>query len=423
MTHEDDLIELLLGCVKGLIMLEEILFPILLLLCGLLLLCHLLGNVFFTCGMIRVKSINTIILQNLSAFSLVFIIHLLIGHDIMHGNPVLHNSAATIFNYLLGLAPIETPHSKHALYAVQFFHALLPCISVAIIASMTAERLRLIPFLVFTLVLTIIIFPISAYWVWGRSWLMQFGFIDRSGTSLVYLIGSLAGLTGTLILGPRASKHPYQPLEACNIPLATQGMFLILLGCIGLNTGTYLLQNQDLSVENISLIFTNNCLAFSAGILANLILTRIVYRTSDLTLIFNGAIAGLVAIAPMPLYQSALPAISIGALAGFATFAVINLSNKLKIEDPTGAFGSFGIAAILGLCAVPTSRHFLAQLGIQIIGTSFISVWVILISAATWYAIKIAIGLGYSKSSQQHGLDILECGINAYPQFQIKSTQ
>lgn len=397
---------------------EQAIFTFIMLLCGLLLVCHLAGNIFFTCGMIRVKSVNTIILQSLLSFAVVFVIHILVGHDVMHGTSDPATQTATWVNALFNLIPTQQRLHPEMVNVFKFYQALLPCISVAIIASITAERLRTTPFLFFTIILTAVIFPVAAYWVWGRSWLTQFGFVDNSGSSLVYLIGSLAGLTGSLILGPRIKRYSPNPLEASNIPLAFQGMLFIILGCFGFNVGTYLMQSQQFDFDKISLILINTTLALSAGMIIMSVLSKIFFRVADLTLIMNGAIAGMVAIAPMPLYDTSTPALIIGSAASLAAFVTIHLFNSMEIEDPAGSFASFGVATVIGVCSIPTTKSFFEQVCIQLVGLTAISAWVVTVSAITWIAIRLFTGLGYHNNNTD--LDINECGISAYPQFQIK---
>jgi len=295
------------------------------------------------------------------------------------------------------------------------------CATTASIVSGTlAERIKLWPFLIFTAVLTGIIYPIQGSWEWGTGWLDDMGFSDFAGSTLVHSTGGWAALTGALILGARLGKYgpkgEVRPIPGSSMPLATLGTFILWLGWFGFNGASQLAMGTIEDVSSVSKIFVNTNLAAAAGVMVAIILIQVMYKKVDLTMALNGALGGLVAITAEPLTPSVPMAIVIGGIGGVIVVFAVSMLDKFKIDDVVGAIPVHLLAGIWGTLAVPLTNGD-ASFVAQITGIIAVGIFVSAASAAVWLILKATMGLRVSEEEEMNGLDQVEIGIEAYPEF------
>jgi Amt family ammonium transporter len=383
------------------------------------------GFAMLETGLVRAKNASTQLTKNVALFSLASIAYYIVGFNLMYPgdgwtiNGWLGAFALTSLDPA-GVSPDEVDLT-YASVGSDFFFQLMFCAATASIVSGTvAERVKLWPFLMFTIVLTGIFYPISASWQWGGGWLSELGFSDFAGSTVVHATGASAALAGAIVIGARYGRYKDDgtviPMPGSNMPLATLGMFILWLGWFGFNGGSQLAMGTIGDVADISRIFANTNTAAAGGAVAALILTQIMYGKSDLTMVLNGALAGLVSITAEPLMPSLGLATIIGAIGGIIIVFSVPLLDKLKIDDVVGAISVHGIAGIWGTLAVVLSNPD-SSLGIQIIGTLSICVFTFVISYVAWSALNMFIGVRVSEESEILGLDKSELGLDAYPEF------
>jgi Amt family ammonium transporter len=286
-----------------------------------------------------------------------------------------------------------------------------------------AERVRLWPFLIFTVFLTAIIYPIEGAWVWGGGWLSEMGFADFAGSTIVHSTGGWVALAGVLILGARRGKYvdgKVHPMPGANLPLATLGTFILWLGWFGFNGGSQLAMGSAADAIAISTIYVNTNLAAAGGVVMAMILTQILYKKVDLTMALNGAIAGLVSITAGPDTPSMGLAIIIGAIGGILVVFFVPLLDKLRIDDVVGAISAHLAAGIWGTMAVPISNAD-TSFATQAIGVVSIGIFVFVISAIGWFVLKGTVGIRASEEEEALGLDMSELGLEAYPEFALQT--
>jgi Amt family ammonium transporter len=299
--------------------------------------------------------------------------------------------------------------------------------AMSIVSGAVAERMKLWAFIAFAVVMTGFIYPVEGYWTWGGGSVFglfslgdDFGFSDFAGSGIVHLAGAAAALAGVLLLGARKGKYGEQgqinAIPGANMPLATLGTFILWMGWFGFNGGSVLKLGDISSANSVAMVFVNTNAAAAGGVVAALILARILFGKADLTMVLNGALAGLVAITAEPSTPTALEASLIGAVGGLiVVFAIVSL-DKLKIDDPVGAISVHGVVGIWGLLAVPLTNDGASLIG-QIVGALVIFLWVFFASLLTWYVIKKAMGIRVSEEEEYDGVDLTECGLEAYPEF------
>ena len=289
----------------------------------------------------------------------------------------------------------------------------------SIVSGALAERIKLWPFLIFIVLLTAIIYPISASWKWGGGFLDNMGFLDFAGSTVVHSVGGWAALTGAIILGPRLGKYKNGktfPILGSNLPLATLGTFILWLGWFGFNGGSQLAMGTVGDIADISRIFANTNAAAAAGAIAALLLTQLIYNKPDLTMILNGALAGLVAITAEPLTPTLGSATLIGGIGGLIVVFGVPLLDKLKIDDVVGAIPVHLFAGIWGTIAVIFTNND-AALSTQIFSIILIGLFVIISTSVLWLILKGLLGIRVSVEDEIKGLDLSELGIEAYPEF------
>ena len=377
-------------------------------------------------GLVRSKNVTMQLTKNISLFSIAAIMYWLIGFNLMYpGDDWPIAGWVGIILSPTSLEPVGLAAADASLdYASvgsDFFFQLMFCATTASIVSGTlAERIKLWPFLIFVAILTGIIYPIEASWQWGAGWLSEAGFNDFAGSTLVHAAGGWAALAGALVLGPRLGKFgkdgKVHPIPGSNLALATLGTFILWLGWFGFNGGSQLAMGTVGDVTDVSRIFANTNMAAAAGAVAALILSQLLYRKPDLTMVLNGALAGLVSITAGPLDPSLFGALWIGAIGGVIVVLTVPMLDKLKIDDVVGAIPVHLIAGIWGTLAVPFYTDG-ASFGAQITGILAIGVFTFVVSLVVWYILKAVMGIRVGEEEEINGLDMSELGMEAYPEF------
>ncbi len=384
------------------------------------------GFAMLETGLVRSKNASTQLIKNVALFSLASIAYFILGFNLMYpgdGNWSVENYLGAFS--LTSLEPVgvsaDAVTIDYASVGSDFFFQLMFCAATASIVSGTvAERVKLWPFLIFTILLTGIFYPISASWKWGAGWLDDMGFLDFAGSTVVHATGAAAALAGALVIGARHGRYKSDgsvvPMPGSNLPLATLGMFILWLGWFGFNGGSQLAMGTIGDIADVSRIFANTNTAAAGGAVAALILTQILYGKSDLTMVLNGALAGLVSITAEPLTPSLGLATIIGAIGGIIIVFSVPLLDRMKIDDVVGAISVHGVAGIWGTLAVVLSNPE-AKFGTQIIGTVSICLFTFLVSYIAWLILDMLMGARVSEESEIDGLDKTELGIEAYPDF------
>ncbi|WP_371155456.1 ammonium transporter [Jannaschia sp. 2305UL9-9] len=381
------------------------------------------GFAMLEAGLVRSKNVTTQLTKNIALFSLAAIMYWLVGFNLMY--PGDFNGYVGGFFNITSLEPVGLAAADasldYASVASDFFFQLMFCATTASIVSGTlAERIKLWPFLIFVVVLTGFIYPIEASWQWGGGWLSEAGFSDFAGSTLVHAAGGFAALAGAIVLGPRIGKYAKDgkviPMPGSNLALATLGTFILWLGWFGFNGGSQLAAGTVGDITDVGRIFANTNMAASAGAVAALILTQIMYKKVDLTMVLNGALAGLVSITAGPLDPSLFGALWIGAVGGVIVVFTVPLLDKLKIDDVVGAIPVHLIAGFWGTLVVPVYTDG-TSFGTQIMGFAAIGAFVFIVSMVVWFILKATMGIRVSEEAEIMGLDMSELGMEAYPEF------
>tara|TARA_R110002049_G_scaffold117332_3_gene270643 strand:- start:35212 stop:36519 length:1308 start_codon:yes stop_codon:yes gene_type:complete len=378
------------------------------------------GFAMLEAGLVRSKNVTTQLTKNIALFALAAIMYWLVGYNIMYpgdGNWIIQDVVGAI-----GPKDIKTDIDAGGYSnASDFFFQLMFCATTASIVSGTlAERIKLWPFLIFVIVLTGFIYPMEASWQWGTGFLADMGFSDFAGSTLVHAAGGFAALAGAIVLGPRLGKYNKDgrvvPMPGSNLALATLGTFILWLGWFGFNGASQLAMGTIADVDSVAQIFANTNMAAAAGAVAALILTQLLYGKVDLTMVLNGALAGLVSITAGPLDPTLFGALWIGAVGGVIVVFAVPFLDKLKIDDVVGAIPVHLIAGFWGTLVVPVytaDTSFVTQ----IIGFATVGAFVFIVSMVVWVILKSTMGIRVSEENEINGLDMSELGMEAYPEF------
>ena len=381
-------------------------------------------------GLVRAKNTAEILTKNVGLYAIACIAYMLSGYTIMYPAAYeggVFQSLASLGSGLLAgtdhvAADVITSggESYYSNLADFFFQVVFAATAMSIVSGAVAERMKLWSFFLFAVVMVGFIYPVQGFWKWGGGFLQAAGFEDFAGSGVVHLCGASAALAGVLLLGPRTGKYgpdgQVNAIPGCNLPLATLGTLILWLGWFGFNGGSELRISDVGEANAVSLVFVNTNMAAAGGLVAALAFARLWFGKGDLTMALNGALAGLVAITAEPLAPTPLGATLIGAVGGLIVVAAIVSLDQLKIDDPVGAISVHGVAGIWGLLAVPLSNDE-ATLLAQLFGIGSILAWVFLLSGITWFAIRASIGLRVSHQQEYEGVDLSECGLEAYPEF------
>ena len=383
------------------------------------------GFTMLEAGLVRAKNTAEILTKNVGLYSIACIMYMLCGYGIMYGdgNGVIpgismltsaDNSAADVIAGGDG-APYYSGLSDF------FFQVVFVATAMSIVSGAVAERMKLFSFFAFAVVLTGFIYPVQGYWMWGGGWLNEAGFLDFAGSGVVHMCGGAAALAGVLLLGARKGKYgpsgEVRAIPGANLPLSALGTLILWLGWFGFNGGSELIISNVAEANAVSLVIVNTNMAAAGGLVAALLLARAWFGKADLTMALNGALAGLVSITAEPLTPSPLVATFIGAVGGaIVVFAIVMLDRKFRIDDPVGAISVHGVVGIWGLLAVVLTNPD-ASIGAQLLGIVTIFVWVFATSFAVWYVLSKVMGIRVSEQEEYEGVDIGECGVEAYPEF------
>ncbi len=387
------------------------------LVCGALVMWMAAGFAMLEAGLVRAKNTTEILTKNIALFAVACTMYMIYGYALMYDGAIL----------LAGItADGFSSGSAYAPSADFFFQVVFVAATMSIISGAVAERMKLWPFLLFAVLMTGFIYPLEGSWTWGGKsvfglyTLADLGFSDFAGSGIVHMAGASAALAGVLLLGPRRGKYgadgSITPIPGCNLPLATLGTFILWMGWFGFNGGSVLATSNVENANSVAVVFMNTNTAAAAGLIAALLIARALFGKADLTMALNGALAGLVAITAEPSTPTPFQACIFGALGGTLVVFSILMLDKLKIDDPVGAMSVHGVVGLLGLLLVPVTNADASFSG-QIIGALTIFVWVFVASLIAWLVIKTLFGLRVSNQEEYAGLDIAECGMEAYPEF------
>ncbi|MEN8836984.1 MAG: ammonium transporter [Celeribacter marinus] len=401
-----------------------ILTTLLFLIGGFLVMWMAAGFAMLEAGLVRSKNVATQLTKNVALFAIASIMYWLIGFNLMYPGEWMVEGIMGPWFSVTSLEPVGLAAADasldYASVASDFFFQLMFCATTASIVSGTlAERIKLWPFLIFTAVLTGVIYPIEASWQWGGGFLSEMGFSDFAGSTLVHAAGGFAALAGAIVLGPRIGKYKdgrVQAMPGSNLALATLGTFILWLGWFGFNGGSQLAAGTVGDITDVGRIFANTNMAAAAGALVALILTQVVYGKVDLTMVLNGALAGLVSITAEPLAPSLLMSLIIGGIGGAIVVFAVPMLDKMKIDDVVGAIPVHLIAGIWGTLAVPLTNDGTSFVT-QFIGVATVGLFVFVVSLIIWIILKMTMGIRVSEESEITGLDKAELGMEAYPEF------
>ncbi|MGB5257417.1 MAG: ammonium transporter [Woeseiaceae bacterium] len=388
------------------------------------------GFTMLEAGLVRAKNTAEILTKNVGLYSIACIMYMLCGYSIMYPGDFgggIFQSLSTLGSGLLG----STDNSAADVIASGgdtyysnlsdfFFQVVFVATAMSIVSGAVAERMKLWSFFAFAVVLTGFIYPVQGFWKWGGGFLDAAGFLDFAGSGVVHLCGAAAALAGVILLGARKGKYgpggQVNAIPGANLPLAALGTLILWLGWFGFNGGSELKVSDVGEANAVALVFVNTNMAAAGGLVFALLLSRFWFGKADLTMALNGALAGLVAITAEPLTPTPIAATMIGAVGGLLVVGSIVMLDKLRIDDPVGAISVHGVVGIWGLMAVCFTNPdatFVAQL----IGLVSIFAWVFITSFIVWFVIKKAVGIRVSEEEEYEGVDISECGLEAYPEF------
>ncbi|MFP4043378.1 MAG: ammonium transporter [Rhodosalinus sp.] len=376
-------------------------------------------------GLVRSKNVTMQMTKNIGLYSFAAIMYWLIGFNLMYPGDgwLISGWVGPFFSTTVldpvGVAPEEAALDYASIGSDFFFQLVFVAATASIVSGALAERIKLWPFLIFVIVLTGVMYPISGSWQWGGGWLSEMGFSDFAGSTVVHSVGGWAALAGAIVLGPRLGKYDKEgkvhPMPGSNLALATLGTFILWLGWFGFNGGSQLAMGTVGDVSDVSRIFANTNMAAAAGAVTALILTQAVYGKPDLTMVLNGALAGLVSITAEPLAPSLFGALWIGAIGGVIVVFTVPLLDRFKIDDVVGAIPVHLFAGIWGTIAVIFYGE--ANLITQLTGILAYGVFTFGGSLVVWFILKAAMGIRVGEESEVNGLDMSELGMEAYPEF------
>jgi len=394
------------------------------------------GFAMLEAGLVRSKNTAEILAKNVALFAVSCIMYLICGYAIMYGGTYFLSgieldgaASADALTASVLAASKEAGFSGDSVYSDAsdfFFQVVFVATAMSIVSGAVAERMKLWSFLLFAVVMTAFIYPMEGSWTWGGNAVFgaynlgDLGFSDFAGSGIVHLAGASAALAGVLLLGARKGKYgkdgSITPIPGANLPLATLGTFILWMGWFGFNGGSVLKLGDIANANSVAMVFLNTNTAAAGGAIAAMIAARLMFGKADLTMLLNGALAGLVAITAEPSTPTALQATIFGAIAGvLVVFSIVAL-DKLKIDDPVGAISVHGTCGLFGLMLVPVTNGDVSFSG-QLIGAATIFGWVFGTSLLVWFLIKMIMGIRVSAEEEYEGVDIGECGLEAYPEF------
>ncbi|WP_298677334.1 ammonium transporter [uncultured Lentibacter sp.] len=380
------------------------------------------GFAMLEAGLVRGKNVAMQLTKNMALFSIAGIMYWLVGFNLMYPGE-FNGFVGGFFNPTVlepvGLSAADAALDYASVASDFFFQLMFVAATASIVSGALAERIKLWPFLAFVVVLTGFMYPISGSWQWGGGFLSEMGFSDFAGSTVVHSVGGWAALAGAIVLGPRIGKYKdgrTVPMPGSNLALATLGTFILWLGWFGFNGGSQLAAGTVGDITDVGRIFANTNMAASAGAVAALILTQLMYKKVDLTMVLNGALAGLVSITAEPLAPSLFGSLWIGAIGGVIVVFAVPMLDKFKIDDVVGAIPVHLLAGIWGTIAV-VFYNADTSLVTQLTGIVVYGVFTFVVSLVVWFILKATIGIRVSEEAEINGLDMAELGMEAYPEF------
>ena len=405
------------------------------LVCGALVMWMAAGFAMLEAGLVRSKNTTEILTKNVALFAISCTMYLVCGYAIMYGGDVFLSGITDVDSaaVLADFAAREDGFEGGSIYSGAsdfFFQVVFVATAMSIVSGAVAERMKLWAFLAFAVVMTGVIYPMEGAWTWGGQSVFglyslgdDFGFSDFAGSGIVHMAGAAAALAGVLLLGPRKGKYgpngEINAIPGANLPLATLGTFILWMGWFGFNGGSVLKLGDINSAHSVAVVFTNTNAAAAGGLIGALLLARFLFKKADLTMALNGALAGLVAITAEPSTPTPLQATLIGMVGGVIVVLSILMLDKLKVDDPVGAISVHGVVGLFGLLVVPFTNDG-TTIGGQLVGALTIFVWVFVASFIVWGIIKAVMGVRVSEEEEYEGVDLAECGMEAYPEFTSK---
>jgi Amt family ammonium transporter len=395
------------------------------------------GFAMLEAGLVRSKNTTEILTKNVVLYAIACTMYMICGYAIMYGGDIFLSGIAggetLVDDTLKSMTEREGGFTGSAVYSTAsdfFFQVVFVATAMSIVSGAVAERMKLWSFMLFAVVMTGFIYPMEGNWTWGGGSVFgmfslgdDFSFSDFAGSGIVHLAGAAAALAGVLVLGARKGKYgkdgSVNAIPGANLPLATLGTFILWMGWFGFNGGSVLKLGDIANANAVAMVFLNTNAAAAGGVIIALIVAKLMFGKADLTMALNGALAGLVAITAGPDTPTPLIATLIGGAGGaLVVFSIVTL-DKLKIDDPVGAISVHGVVGMWGLMAVPLTKEG-ATFGGQFVGLLTILVWVFVTSLIVWMVIKMIMGVRVTEEEEYEGVDIAECGMEAYPEFTNK---
>jgi len=403
------------------------------LICGALVMWMAAGFAMLEAGLVRGKNTTEILTKNIALFSIACIMYLVCGYAIMYGGGIFLSGidgGETLVEDALASFAEQGDFTGDSVYSGAsdfFFQVVFVATAMSIVSGAVAERMKLWAFLAFAVVMTGFIYPMEGAWTWngddvfGLYNLGDLGFSDFAGSGIVHMAGAAAALAGVILLGARKGKYgpngEPRAIPGANLPLSALGTLILWLGWFGFNGGSVLKLGDIANANAVAMVFLNTNTAAAGGAIAALIMSKFMFGKADLTMLLNGALAGLVVITAEPSTPTPLLATLFGAAGGvLVVLSITMLDRVFKIDDPVGAISVHGTCGILGLLLVPVTNSDAAFIG-QIVGGLTIFVWVFVASLIVWGIIKAVLGLRVTEEEEYEGVDLVECGQEAYPEF------
>ena len=385
------------------------------------------GFTMLEAGLVRAKNTAEILTKNVGLYSIACIMFMLAGYTIMYPSDASNlflqfgDGWLTADDNAVDDVLASGGDTYYSALSDFFFQVVFVATAMSIVSGAVAERMKLWSFFLFAVILTAFIYPVQGFWNWGGGFLStSFGYFDFAGSGTVHLCGAAAALAGVIVLGPRKGKYgpdgQVNAIPGANLPLATLGTLILWLGWFGFNGGSELKVSKVGEANAVALVFVNTNMAAAGGLVAALLLSRTWFGKADLTMALNGALAGLVAITADPLSPTPMLATVIGAIGGLIVVASIVTLDKFRIDDPVGAISVHGVVGIWGILAVLLSNGDASFVG-QLVGIISIFAWTFVVSFLVWFGLKASVGIRVSEEEEYEGVDIGECGLEAYPEF------
>jgi len=402
------------------------------LVCGALVMWMAAGFAMLEAGLVRAKNTTEILLKNVALYAIACTMYLIVGYHLMYDGGIFLSGVTTVAQMDDAAVTAVLDASRESGFGDMgeyagasdfFFQVVFVATAMSIVSGAVAERMKLWAFLAFAVVMTGFIYPIEGGWTWGGKavpFIGELSYSDYAGSGIVHMAGAAAALAGVLLLGARKGKYRadggINAIPGANLPLATLGTFILWMGWFGFNGGSTLKLGGIAVANEVANVFLNTNAAAAGGLIAALIVARLLFGKADLTMALNGALAGLVAITAEPADPTPLLATIIGAIGGvIVVFSIVTL-DKIKIDDPVGAISVHGVVGLWGIFAVLLSDSDATFMG-QLVGAAVIFVWVFVASLIVWGILKMIMGIRVNEEEEYDGVDLAECGLEAYPEF------